>query len=221
MTDLPPSSALFPPAADVVLETMATARSIRWFLPDPLPDGTVERLVYAATRASSGRNSQPWQFVAIRDRSILGAVADELAPRVAELRTLEERTSDPDRRRMFAGAAALMESFSEVPVVIVVAGRPIEWGPPFDTRETLHSALFAASQNLLVAARAHGLGAAFTTFHIHVEAMLRELIGLPDELHIATTIPVGYPARGVGPVRRKPIAEVLHWNRYRGPGDAD
>lgn len=215
--DLPPLGHLdddIPAAADVVLATMATARSIRYYTDEPVDDRIIERLVYAATRASSGRNSQPWTFVALRDRAALQRLADEFSPRIVELHQLAERTDDPDRRRMFNGAAALMEAFSFIPVVIVVAGRVIDWGPPFDARETLHSALFSASQNLLVAARAHGLGAAFTTLHLHVEATLREVTGLPDDLVIATTIPVGHPRRGVGPVRRKPVADVLHWDRY-------
>ena len=188
-------------------------RSIRYYTDEPVDDRIIERLVYAATRASSGRNSQPWTFVALRDRAALQRLADEFSPRIVELHQLAERTDGPDRRRMFNGAAALMEAFSFIPVVIVVAGRVIDWGPPFDARETLHSALFSASQNLLVAARAHGLGAAFTTLHLHVEVPC-EVTGLPDDLVIATTIPVGHPRRGVGPVRRKPVADVLHWDRY-------
>ncbi|HEY8547527.1 MAG TPA: nitroreductase family protein [Acidimicrobiales bacterium] len=204
--------------ADVVIDTMATARTIRRFTDEPVPDELVERLVFAATRASSGRNSQPWTFVAIRDRETLRAFADELRPRAAELRRAAERTADVSRRRMFRQTADLMGALPTVPVVILVAGRLIRWGPPFDDAEVLHSALFAASQNLIVAARALGLGAAFTTLHLHAERTLRERTGLPDHLHIATTIPVGWPAQRFGPVRRRPVAEVLHWDRYRGDG---
>lgn len=200
--------------ADLVLDTMATARAVRRFTDDPVPDELIERLVFAASRASSGRNSQPWEFIAIRDRDALGRIAAEFEPRVAELLAAVPRARDEHQRTMFRQAAGLMQAISTVPVVIVVAGRLIEWGPPFDAHETLHSALFAASQNLIVAARALGLGAAFTTFHLHAEATFREVTGIPDEFHIATTIPVGWPATRPGPVRRKPVADVLHWDRY-------
>lgn len=210
-----PDSPLENERARLVVDTMATARSIRRFRSDPVPDELIEQLIFAATRASSGRNSQPWEFVAIRDRAALDALAQAFQPRAETLLASIEHTSDPERKMMFRQAATLMQAFGHVPVVIVVAGRLFDWGPPFDPHETMLSALFSASQNLLVAARSLGLGAAFTTFHIHVEPLIRELTGLPDDFHISTTMPVGWPEQSFGPVRRRPVSDVLHWDRYR------
>jgi nitroreductase len=60
------------------------------------------------------------------------------------------------------------------------------------------------------AARALGLGAAFTTLHGMVEPQLRTLLGIPDDIYIGTTIPLGYPDGPTGPVSRKPVSEVVH-----------
>lgn len=210
----PPAGVPDPERARQVVDTMATARSIRRFRPDPVPTELIEAVVFAATRASSGRNSQPWEYIAIRDRTALDSLAAAFQPRVDELIAARDRTRDAHRRTMFQQAATLMQSFGHIPVVIVVAGHRYDWGPPFDPEETMLSALFAASQNLLVAARSMGLGAAFTTFHLHAEPLVRELTGLAPEMHIATTMPVGWPEQSFGPVRRLPVSDVLHWDRY-------
>ena len=82
-------------------------------------------------------------------------------------------------------------------------------------RETfMYSAMYAASQNLVVAARALGLGAAFTTLHGVAEPKFREILGIPDDRTIGVTIPLGWPAGPVGPVTRKPLDEVVHRGRW-------
>jgi nitroreductase len=72
------------------------------------------------------------------------------------------------------------------------------------------SAGYAAAQNLLVAARSLGLGASFTTLHALADAEVRALVGIPDDVEIVCTMPVGWPARPFGEVVRRPLAEVVH-----------
>jgi nitroreductase len=74
--------------------------------------------------------------------------------------------------------------------------------------------VFAAAQNMLVAARALGLGTTFTTLHRFVEPGLRELLALPSNVEIAVTMPLGWPARDFGPLTRRPMAEVVHHDRW-------
>jgi len=76
------------------------------------------------------------------------------------------------------------------------------------------SAVYPASQNLILAARGLGLGTTFTTFHMVAEPVVRETLGLPDDVLIGTTLCVGYPDRPFGPVARKPVAEVIHWDGW-------
>ncbi len=78
----------------------------------------------------------------------------------------------------------------------------------------MYSAVFAAAQNLVVAARALGLGAAFTTLHGVAEQQFREILGIPAERFLGVTIPLGWPAGPVGPVSRKPLEEVVHHDRW-------
>jgi len=74
----------------------------------------------------------------------------------------------------------------------------------------MYSAVFAAAQNFMVAARALGLGAAYTTFQLRCEAELKARLGIPDETRICVTIPVGWPGRRFGSLTRKPIEDVVH-----------
>ena len=74
----------------------------------------------------------------------------------------------------------------------------------------MYSAVYAASQNLVVAARALGLGAAFTTLHGMFEKQIREILNIPDDIFIGTTIPLGYPDGPTGAVSRKDVAQVVH-----------
>ena len=76
------------------------------------------------------------------------------------------------------------------------------------------STIFPATQNLLLAARALGLGAAMTTFHNAGEAELKEHFGIPENVAIGATIPVGYPEGRYSPVNRRPSEEVTYWNRW-------
>src|SRR4029079_13597633 len=116
-------------------------------------------------------------------------------------------------RRTLVGAKNLAGTLAQVPVIILVCGVNIY--PANAPREAfMYSAMYAASQNLVVAARALGLGAAFTTLHGVAEPKLREILGITDDRTIGVTIPLGWPAGPVGPVSRKPLDEVVHHDHW-------
>ena len=67
-------------------------------------------------------------------------------------------------------------------------------------------------QNALLAARALGLGASLTTWHLLFEQEFKRILGIPSSVDTYAAIPVGYPRGRIGPVRRRPLEESLHWN---------
>ncbi len=186
---------------------------MRWLRPDPISPELVERLIWAATRAPSPGNTQDWDFVLLDEpkaKTRIGdAVRDAMAARVAAM----ER---PDRttRLMLDGTAHLIDSFAEAPLIVFVCGR-VRYPPQRPSEQMTWSALYPAAQNLLVAARALGLGSVFTTLHLTADAVVRQVLGIPDDVRIAATIPVGWPAADFGPVNRRPVSEVVHHNRWR------
>jgi len=198
-----------------VFEAMGSARAIRYLKADPVEPELIEKLIWAATRASSPGNSQAWSFVVVTDADrkarIGGAVADAMSG------TWREPGPDADRsvRIMLRGAKALADGLATAPVLILVCGRMTY--PPGNPDELMvWSACYPAAQNLIVAARALGLGATFTTFQRRAEAVVRGTLDIPDDVRMAALIPVGWPDRPHGPVNRRPVEEVIHWNAWQG-----
>lgn len=76
------------------------------------------------------------------------------------------------------------------------------------------SSIYPAVQNLLLAARAEGLGATLTIWHLFREADFRRVLGVPKDHGIYALVPMGYPVGRFGPVRRRPVDDVLHWQQW-------
>ena len=192
-----------------VFEAMETCRAIRYLRPDPVPEEMVEKLIWAATRAPSPGNSQGWEFVVVREREVLGRLAALLGERMRAGTSGFSGKLEASQERILKGAVHLTESLAEVPLLVVVCARNVY--PPQDPQEIfVWSCVYPAAQNLVLAARALGLGSTFATWQTLAEAEFREILGIPDDVTIGATIPVGYPDRPFGPVARKPVAAVLH-----------
>jgi nitroreductase len=198
-------------AAVETLEAMGTARAMRYFLPDPVPNSAVEKVIWAGTRASSANNCQPWDFVVVQAAKVRARLGALFAPLASA--EIAQSVGEPTARRTVAGAMNLLASLREVPVLIFVCGQnnyPEQAPDP----TFMYSAVYAAAQNMVVAARALGLGAAFTTIHRFAEPEVREILAIPDDRFIAVTMPLGWPARPFGPLTRRPVEDVLHHDRW-------
>ena len=194
------------------LEALETARAMRYLKADPVPEELLRKLVWAATRASSPGNSQGWEFVVVRDRATKERLGAAVRERMARgIRAMP--TDDDMQRRMLTGAGHLLEHFADVPAWIVICGRKV-YPPQAPSEAMLWSTVYPAGQTLIVAARALGLGATFTTFHLAAEQEFRETLGIPGDLFLGVSVAVGYPARKHGPVNRRPVEDVLHWERW-------
>jgi nitroreductase len=185
---------------------------MRFLKSDPVPDDLLETVLYAATRASSPNNSQGWTFVVVRDaeqRRAIGEAFGFFAGVVKDMPAPE----DPTDRRTLIGAFNLSSTIGQVPIVIFVCVRNI-YPPDAPDEQMMWSAGFAASQNLVVAARSLGLGTVFSTLHKVAEPQIRSILNLPEDVKLATTIPVGWPGQSFGPVTRKSLDDVVRYDRY-------
>jgi nitroreductase len=205
-----------------VLEAMATTRAIRRYRPDPIPDDDLGRILWHATRAPSGSNRQPFRFLVLRD----GPAAREAKAILGEgFRAAWATKAGDDGYREGSGArvdspkarmAATMQHFvdhvEEVPAIVLTCfGRHRAQNP------TEGASVYPACQNLLLAARALGYGGVLTMWHALVEDDLRAAVGLPDDIAIAATICLGRPVGGHGPVRRRPVQELVYDDRWEQP----
>lgn len=195
-----------------VFEAMGTARAMRFFKPDPVPQELIDKVLWAATRASSPNNTQGWDFIVVTDADIRRRLGDLFKPFAERVKSMPVPDNAVDRRTL-AGAHNLGANMGNFPCIIFVCGRNIY--PADNPREPfMYSAVYAASQNLIVAARALGLGAAFTTLQGMFDKQIREILNVPDDVYICTTIPLGYPDGPTGPVSRKDVSEVVHHNGW-------
>ena len=131
-----------------VFEAMGSAVSMRWLKPDPVPDELVERLIWAATRASNPGNVQPWDFVVVRDQATRRDVVQLIAARLTEIRRRATRPApdDPTQRRMLQGVGYLVDHLDDAPVLIFVCGNNV-YPPNAPQEHMMYSATFAAAQN--------------------------------------------------------------------------
>jgi F420 biosynthesis protein FbiB-like protein len=199
-------------------EVVHTQRAIRRFKPDPVPPELIHRMIDAAVRAPSGGNTQPWAFLVVSDAAKRQVIADAVREGLtdAEDRRREAMTFDPTRRRMRLGSIAFRENVASAPVLII----PCLVNPSSPSADVnslfAGSSIYGAVQNMMLAARALGLGTLMTTFNIAIEPVIRKEFGLPDDAKPVAVIPLGYPAEGerFGPTTRKPAESVTYWDGW-------
>lgn len=195
-----------------IFEVMYTNRAVRQFTPEPVPDELIQRVLEAATRAPNGSNAQRWRFLVLRDpevRARVGAYYNDAfynAYRPSRISQIAE----PNVARPANHLADHMGD--EPPVLILVCMERSAGGDP--PSRTSGSSIFPAVQNLMLAARALGLGTCLTTVHQHREAEIKEYLGIPDGVDTYALIPIGYPATKFGPLTRNPVSEVTHYDRW-------
>ena len=203
-----------------VFEVMSTARAVRKFRDDPVPDDVLRQCLEAATWAASGGNSQPWKFVVLRSpemRKLLG----ETYRRAWERNkgnygvTGEEAPDDMSpRARMARSMVHFVDNFEKIPVYVLFCLRSRGVRQPALTEG---GSIYPAMQNFVLAARAHGLGTVVTTFFLESEKEIREIVGVPENYYLAALLPLGYPMGRHGPLRRRPVDEVVYDDTWGTP----
>ncbi len=198
-----------------LLEGMATTRAIRRFRPDPIPDVDLNTIMWHASRGPSGSNRQSFRFLVLRDgpgarqaKALLGEVfrAEWAAKRRDDGYTTGSG-ADPvsPKARMAASMQQFVDRFEDTPVVVLATN--VRRRAPDVTDG---ASVYPACQNLLLAARALGYGGVMTMWHALADRQLRECLHIPDEVMLAATIALGRPQGHHGPVRRRPLAELVY-----------
>ena len=172
-----------PNTADL-FEIIKTTRSMRRLKPDPVPNELIRKILEAGVCAPSGGNMQRWRFLVIRDPKIketIGALYkrawdEQVAPRYRAGEPAPGMSQDRFLRLLDA-AEYLAAHIHEAPVWIIPC---LEGGTP--TR-TSGSSIYPAVQNMLLAARALGLGATLTTLYLQFEKEAEAAMGLPPNVH--------------------------------------
>jgi nitroreductase len=207
-----------------LLEAIMTQRAIRRVLPDPVDDEVVLKCIELALRAPTGANGQNWEFIVVKDRRI----KEKLAKRYRQAWKVyygavlhRVATRDESMAKTARAVQWQVVHFAEVPVLVVACLRlgVREGRVPFALMP--HAALsgywgsiYPSVQNLLLAARAMGLGASLITLPLWSQASARRILNLPLSVTPCCIVPLGWPRGSYGPTTRKPVEEVTHLDAY-------
>lgn len=210
-------------------DLVSNVRSMRRLKPDPIPLSALRKVLQAGVQASSGQNTQPWKFVAITEPKAKHWFAEQYRAAILSRfgKVNEYADSQSSMGRQLKALTYQMDHMQEFPVLLLICGqRDWPFKVPQSERVGLappnYGAVYPCTQNILLACRALGLGAALTTMHQVFEEELHEYFEIPDEFGVVVTMPIGYPLGKFGTVRRTPAEEKTFFNRWGNsdPGEA-
>lgn len=201
-------------------DVVTTTRAIRRYRRDPIAEEDLAAIMFAATRAPSGSNRQPFRFVVLRDgeraaraRVVLREGFQSMWSAMRSREGFDQGSgADPSSRkaRMAATMQHFVDNIDRAPAIVLACA----------TRRAHHgdgASIYPACQNLLLSARALGYGGVMTTWHQLVEEELRGILEIPEDAAIAATIPLGRPAGHHGPVRRLPLTDLVYEDAWEAP----
>ena len=197
-----------------LFEAIYNTRAMRRLDSREVPEELLVKLVDAALQAPSGSNTQNARWIVVRDAGQKRKLADlnrlHAAPYIGP--SLANPTDDR-HSRMLDAVVWQMDHMHEIPALIVAC---FDYPEKVEGLGVYRSAgsVWPGVQNLLLAARALGLGAAPTTLALRDQGAVREALDLPDTFAALCLIPVGYPLGRFGPVRRRPLSEVMRFDRW-------
>lgn len=187
-------------------EAIFSLRAVRRLKPDPIADADLRDILDAAIRAPNGGNAQPWHYIVVKD----AAIRAELGELYHEAWWAKRRDSGyhrpEDLPRHYHPAMRLADAIGKVPVLILVCATA--------KGASAMGSVIPSVQNLLLAARALGIGGTITTLHPQVEERVHRLFGIPETAQVVYCIPLGYPEGRFGPNVRKPLTEVCSYDRW-------
>ncbi|MCW2523288.1 MAG: nitroreductase [Frankiales bacterium] len=208
------------PAPLTVIEALHSTPSRRYLSPQPIEDAVLWAILDAAVRGPHGGNRQAWGWVVVTDSDVKQQIAQwyrEGWQRAYGVRRAEILAAPPSADgvspRAFHAMEHLVEHLAEAPVWII----PVLRNAAGSDNPRLGSSIYGAVQQLMLAARAYGIGSTLTNFHSGHEDDVRALLGLPADSLTMALIPLGYPSQGRrAEPKRRPVEEVVHWGRWDG-----
>ena len=200
-------------------EAMLTQRAVRRVQPDPVDDAIILRCIELALKAPTGSNGQNWEFVIVKDR----ALKKRLGARYRQAWSLYGNQGkrltrgDESMQKVLRAVEWQVEHFAELPVLVVCCLRgsrlPMVPTPPI-VQSSYYGSIYPSVQNLLLAARAMGLGASLITLPLWSTTAARSILGLPLSVQPCCIVALGWPRGRYGPTTRKPVGDVVHLDRY-------
>lgn len=203
-----------------VFEVMYNSRAMRRLKEDPVPEDLLVKLIDAGNQAPSGSNRQAARWIVVRDPAVRAELARlnkvsvdaYVGPQSGRPSELPHQSGDK-RKRMLESVIWQAENMQNIPALIIAC---YEFDEPVAAGEAARAggSIWPGIQNVLLAARALGLGAAPTTLGLMDRDAVKPLLKLPPEMEAICLIPVGYPTGNFGPVTRMPVEDIMRWDTW-------
>ena len=188
-------------------EAMFTQRAIRRLKPDPVSEEDLKTLMDAASKAPSSRNSQSARFLVVRDRDRLRRFGELYREAWWAKRPAGWTPEGVPEGDLHLSAMRLADAMKDAPLVVLAVS----------TSPGQANSVLPAVQNLMLAARALGIGSVLTTLHAQVADRIHELFKMPPEAEVHCCIPLGYPEGRFGTTTRRPTSETTYYEEWGNP----
>jgi len=207
-------------------ELLTTTRSVRkrLDLTRPVPLDLVRQALTTALQAPSGSNRQTWEFLVVTDaaqRARIGAVYQKACSAYLESGGAagnlfaDDPGRSPVQKRVHDSVAYLADRMGDVPVLVLPCLRTGKAELPAGNQAGMWGSVLPAAWSYMLAARALGLGTAWTTLHLNYEREVADILDLPPGVHQAALIPTAfYTGDTFRQAKRQPLDEVLHLDRW-------
>jgi nitroreductase len=201
-------------------EALMTQRAIRRVRPDPVDDALVLKCIELALRAPTGSNGQNWEFVVVKDHRVKEQLGRRYRQAWSIYGAIGRRVAagDESMEKILRAVQWQVDHFSEYPVLVVPClrgGMRLPYMPsPFIGESSFFGSIYPSVQNLLLAARAMGIGASLITLPLWSVTSARKILGLPLSVTPCCVVPLAWPRGRYGPTTRKPVGEVAHLDAY-------
>jgi len=193
-----------------IYDVMYNCRAMRRLKPDEIPEEVRVELIEAANKAATASNTQPCRWIITRDPEVQQKLADINRDAITRFYPA------PDPNAPQSAFEWQMENMQDIPALVIACIKtdPAKSSATFLEGVTIGGSIWPSIQNLLLAARASGLGACPTTLPLADRAAAKAALGIPEDVEPICLIPVGYPMGKFGPVTRLPVSKILHWDRW-------
>ncbi len=197
------------PSEMSLLEGINSLRSVRKFKPDPIPEDKLKIVLESASKAASGSNTQPWEFVVVRDENVKARLMEPML-RTWLARLASGTGMSPRMRDVYDEATEMLRNTEKVPVIIYCC---VDLSRVGKSEEVMYASIYPAVQNLMLAAHAIGLATCLTVHgstSARGEPEVKRILGIPEHVKVACLVYLGYPAVRLGHPIRKPIEKFVH-----------
>lgn len=200
-------------SVDTILQTTRSVRR-RLDLTRPVDPAVIMQCLDIALQAPTGSNAQSWKWLLLTDpakKAQIGAYYKRSWDAYSSGFTPDDSQSQP--QRVYSSALYLAEHMGEVPLLAFACVQGRASDPA--RAAALYGSIIPAAWSFMLALRARGIGAAWTTLHLSYEKECNEILGIPDDVTTAVMLPVAYfTGETFQPAKRKPAAEVTYWEEW-------